>query len=59
MNVTFIGGGNMATALIGGLVARGIATSGIKVVEVLPEARARHVAHELTGRLAARERFTR
>lgn len=44
MNVTFIGGGNMATALIGGLVARGIATAGIKVVEVLPEARARHAA---------------
>lgn len=42
MNVTFIGGGNMATALISGLVARGIATSGIKVVEVLHEARARH-----------------
>ena len=42
MDVTFIGGGNMATALIGGLVARGIATSGIKVVEVLHEARARH-----------------
>ncbi len=42
MNVTFIGGGNMATALIGGLVARGIAASGIKIVEVLHEARARH-----------------
>jgi pyrroline-5-carboxylate reductase len=42
LNVTFIGGGNMATALIGGLVARGIVASGIKVVEVLHEARARH-----------------
>ena len=42
MDVTFIGGGNMATALIGGLVARGVATAGIKVVEVLHEARARH-----------------
>jgi len=42
LNVTFIGGGNMATALIGGLVARGIDATGIKVVEVLHEARARH-----------------
>jgi pyrroline-5-carboxylate reductase len=43
LNVTFIGGGNMATALIGGLVARGIDTAGIKVVELLHEARARHI----------------
>jgi pyrroline-5-carboxylate reductase len=42
VRVTFIGGGNMATALIGGLVARGVAASDLKVVEVLHEARARH-----------------
>jgi len=41
MNVTFIGGGNMATALIGGLIARGHPASAIKVVEILHEARAR------------------
>lgn len=41
MNITFIGGGNMATALVGGLVAKGFTPSAIKVVEVLAEARKR------------------
>jgi pyrroline-5-carboxylate reductase len=41
MNITFIGGGNMATALIGGLVAKGFDRNAIKVVEVQPEARER------------------
>lgn len=41
MQITFVGGGNMATALIGGLVAKGFAPAAIKVVEVLAEARAR------------------
>jgi pyrroline-5-carboxylate reductase len=41
MNITFVGGGNMATALIGGLVAKGFAPQSIKVVEVVPEARER------------------
>jgi pyrroline-5-carboxylate reductase len=41
MEITFIGGGNMATALIGGLVAKGFAPQSIKVVEVVPEARKR------------------
>jgi len=34
MNICFIGGGNMAKALIGGLIKRGYATSHIRVVEV-------------------------
>lgn len=42
MKVTFIGGGNMATALIGGLMVRGVAASDLKVVDVLHEARTRH-----------------
>lgn len=33
MNISFIGGGNMARALIGGLLARGQAASGITVIE--------------------------
>ncbi len=41
MDITFIGGGNMATALAGGLAARGFAAGRMKVVEVLPEARQR------------------
>ena len=41
MTTTFIGGGNMATALIGGLVARGAAIADFRVVEPHPEARAR------------------
>ena len=40
MNITFIGGGNMARALIGGLVARGHASNALVVVEINPEARA-------------------
>lgn len=38
MNILFIGGGNMAAAIIGGLVARGWAAERIHAVDVLPEA---------------------
>ena len=41
MAIAFIGGGNMATALIGGMLARGAAVDEFRVVEPLAEARAR------------------
>jgi pyrroline-5-carboxylate reductase len=44
VQITFIGGGNMATALAGGLVAKGFDAKRLKVVEVLPEARDRLAA---------------
>ncbi|MGD8559531.1 MAG: pyrroline-5-carboxylate reductase [Gammaproteobacteria bacterium] len=34
MNIVFIGGGNMASSLIGGLIADGVAPSTISVVEI-------------------------
>lgn len=34
MNITFIGGGNMASALIGGLLAKGQSAKDIRVVEI-------------------------
>jgi pyrroline-5-carboxylate reductase len=41
MAIAFIGGGNMATALIGGMLARGAAVDEFRVVEPLAETRAR------------------
>ena len=41
MTITFIGGGNMAAALVGGLIGKGHAPAGIRVVEIQAEARAR------------------
>lgn len=41
MNICFIGGGNMATALIGGLLGQGYAAAKISVVEIMAENRAR------------------
>ena len=39
MNITFIGGGNMATAIIGGLIQRGWDKTQLSVVEIVPAAR--------------------
>lgn len=39
MKITFLGGGNMAKALIGGLRKKGYSAAGIQVIETLPENR--------------------
>ncbi len=39
MNLTFVGGGNMATAIIGGLIQRGWDKAQLSVVEIVPAAR--------------------
>jgi len=41
MRILFIGGGNMAAAMIGGMIARGVATTDIQAVDVLESARER------------------
>lgn len=41
MKITFIGGGNMANALIGGLRKQGFSAAGIQVIEPAEEARTR------------------
>lgn len=41
MNILFIGGGNMAAAIIGGLIAKGRLPSSLHAVDVLPEALSR------------------
>jgi pyrroline-5-carboxylate reductase len=46
MNITFIGGGSMASAMIGGLIRKRWARKAIQVVEVAPSARQR-IAREL------------
>jgi len=49
MKIAFIGGGNMARALIGGLLQRGFAAEAISVVEIDAQARA-----QLAGQFAVR-----
>jgi pyrroline-5-carboxylate reductase len=44
MSITFIGGGNMASSLIGGMLARGHAASEFHVVEPMPEQRSKLAA---------------
>jgi pyrroline-5-carboxylate reductase len=41
MRILFVGGGNMATALIGGLLAQGLAARDLEVVDISPEVRSR------------------
>jgi pyrroline-5-carboxylate reductase len=40
-NIAFVGGGNMASALIGGLIADGFSREALAAVEIVAEARAR------------------
>ena len=44
MKITFLGGGNMAAALIGGLLKRGFQAADVQVVELSGEGRARLAA---------------
>jgi pyrroline-5-carboxylate reductase len=44
VRITFLGGGNMASALIGGLIAKGTDARSITVIEVSPAARERLAA---------------
>ena len=41
MTITFIGGGNMATALVGGMLTHGAAAADFRIVEPSGEARER------------------
>jgi pyrroline-5-carboxylate reductase len=45
MKIAFLGGGNMANALVGGLLAKGFDRSSLSVVEVSPAAREKIAAH--------------
>jgi len=60
MRIAFLGGGNMATALIGGLVAKGTDARSIAVIEVSPAARerlgARYPVHIATAPDAAMQK---
>ena len=49
VRISFLGGGNMASALIGGLVERGVDAAGLQVVDLLPEN-----CRRLTERFAVR-----
>ena len=45
MRIAFLGGGNMANALVGGLIARGFDRGSLSVIEVSPAARETIAAH--------------
>jgi pyrroline-5-carboxylate reductase len=44
-NIAFLGGGNMANALVGGLIAKGFAARSLSVIELSPAARERIATH--------------
>ena len=44
MKITFLGGGNMANALIGGMLKQGFAATDITVIDPGAEARAKRFA---------------
>ncbi len=52
MKISFLGGGNMATALIGGLLAKGFAANDLYVIDPLPAARERLAAQFGVGTAA-------
>lgn len=55
MNITIIGGGNMARALLGGLIARGHGSEALAVVEIDAEARTTVAARFGVATFAAME----
>jgi pyrroline-5-carboxylate reductase len=59
VKIAFLGGGNMAGALIGGLVAKGVRPGSLSVVEPLPAARRRLAARFKLRASAAPDARTR
>ena len=47
MRIAFLGGGNMASALVGGMLARRVDPRSLSVIEVSPAARERIAAHKV------------
>jgi hypothetical protein len=55
-SIAFVGGGNMASAIIGGLIRRGLAAAQILVVEPFEAARAALLAQHGVAALHGRQR---
>jgi pyrroline-5-carboxylate reductase len=58
MKIAFLGGGNMAGALIGGLIAKGYAARDISVIEVSPGAREKLAAQHAVRATSAPDAAT-